>query len=317
MRKYAASIEDIRAAAERIEGVGNGTPIRTSKALDELAGRRLFFKCENFQKVGAFKFRGACNTVFSLSDEKAERGVGTHSSGNHAAAVALAAKLRGIKAHVVMPNNAPEIKKKAVMGYGAEITYCEPTLKARETTLESVIEKTGAVEIHPFDDPRVISGQGTAALELMDEIDDLDAILAPVGGGGLICGTAIAVAGMGYSVSVFAAEPKNADDAYQSFKSGKFVPQTNPDTMADGLLTSLSELTLSIIMKYVSDIFTVTEEEIITAMQTVWERMKIIIEPSSAVPVAVVLNQANDLAGKKVGVILTGGNVDLEKLRWS
>ena len=211
---------------------------------------------------------------------------------------------------------APEIKKKAVIGYGAEITFCQPTLKARETTLESVIEQTGAVEIHPFDDPRVISGQGTAVLELMDEIDDLDAILAPVGGGGLICGTAIVVAGMDNSVSVFAAEPKNADDAYQSFKSGKFVPQTNPDTMADGLLTSLSELTLSIIMKYVSDIFTVTEEEIITAMQTVWERMKIIIEPSSAVPVAAVLNQANNLAGKKMGVILTGGNVDLEKLRW-
>ena len=203
------------------------------------------------------------------------------------------------------------------MEYGAEITFCEPTLKARETTLELVIKQTGAVEIHPFDDPRVISGQGTVVLELMDEIDNLDAILAPVGGGGLICGTAIAVAGMDNSVSVFAAEPANADDAYQSFKSGEFVQQTNPDTMADGLLTSLSELTLSIILEHVSDIFTVTEEEIIKAMQTVWERMKIIIEPSSAVPVAAVLNQANGLAGKKVGVILTGGNVDLEKLRWS
>ncbi len=314
--KQVPNLDDILTAAKRISPYAHKTPVLTCSTIDEMAHTNIYFKCENFQKVGAFKFRGACNTVFSLSDEKAERGVGTHSSGNHAAAVALAAKLRGTKAHVVMPKNAPEIKKKAVMGYGAEITYCEPTLKARETTLESVIEQTGAVEIHPFDDPRVISGQGTAALELMVEIDDLDAILAPVGGGGLICGTAIAVAGMDNSVSVFAAEPKNADDAYQSFKSGKFVPQTNPDTMADGLLTSLSELTLSIILEYVSDIFTVTEEEIITAMRTVWERMKIIIEPSSAVPIAAVLNQANGLAGKKVGVILTGGNVDLEKLRW-
>jgi len=276
----------------------------------------IYFKCENLQKVGAFKFRGACNTVFSLTDEEADRGVGTHSSGNHAAAVALAAKLRGIKAHVVMPETAPEIKKKAVEGYGAQITLCEPTLPSRETTLAAVIQETGAVEIHPFDDPRVIAGQGTAAIELINKIEGLEVILTPIGGGGLVCGTAIAASENRSSTIVIGTEPKNADDAYQSFVSGQFVPQADPNTIADGLRTSLSELTLSIIRNHVSRIITVTEEEIIYAMRTVWERMKIIIEPSSAVPVAAVLNHENGLSGRKVGIILTGGNVDLPKIPW-
>ncbi len=310
------TLDDIQAAAARIAPYAHRTPVLTCRALDAMAEATLHFKCENLQKVGAFKFRGACNTVFSLTDEEAERGVGTHSSGNHAAAVALAAKLRGIRAYVVMPETAPEIKKKAVESYGAEITFCEPTLASRETTLASVIEETGAVEIHPFDDPRVIAGQGTAAIELLDEVDDLEVILTPIGGGGLICGTAIGTSGNGNSATIIGTEPKNADDAYQSFVSGQFVPQTDPNTIADGLQTSLSELTLSIIRNHVSEIITVTEEEIVNAMRTVWERMKIIIEPSSAVPVAAVLNQKNGLTGKKVGIILTGGNVDLEKLPW-
>ena len=308
--------DDIDTAVQRIAPYVHRTPVLTCKAINAMAETNIYFKCENLQKVGAFKFRGACNTVFSLTDEEASQGVGTHSSGNHAAAVALAAKLRGIRAHVVMPETAPEIKKKAVIGYGAEITFCKPTLTSRETMLASVIQKTGAVEIHPFDDPRVIAGQGTAALELIEEIHDLDVILTPIGGGGLICGTAIATIENGNSIAVIGTEPKNADDAYQSLMSGKLIPQTNPNTIADGLRTSLSELTFSIILKHVSEIITVSEKEIIGAMRTVWERMKIIIEPSCAVPVAAVLNQENGLSGKKVGIILTGGNVDLDKLPW-
>ena len=308
---------DVKKAAARITPHAHRTPVLTSRNLNRMTGGSLFFKCENFQKVGAFKFRGACNAVFSLSDKEANRGVATHSSGNHAAALALAARLRGIPVHVVMPENTKEVKRKAVESYGAQITYCRPTLEAREQTLAGILEETGAVEIHPYNDPRIIAGQGTAALELLDEVPDLDVILAPVGGGGLISGTVLAVSGLNLPAKVIGVEPKGADDAYRSFHSGQFVPCVNPQTIADGLLTSLGDLTFAIMREHVTDIVTVEEDEIISAMRTVWERMKIVIEPSSAVPVAAVLNDKLQVAEKKVGVILTGGNVDLEKLRWS
>ena len=315
--KQAPSLNDIYSAADRILPYAHITPVMTSSFINKITQSEIYFKCENFQKVGAFKFRGACNTVFSLTNSEAIKGVGTHSSGNHAAAVAFAAKLRGIKAHVVMPKSAPEIKKEAVASYGADITFCEPTLEAREITLKQVINKTGAFEIHPFDEPRVIAGQGTATLELLKEIEDLDAILTPIGGGGLICGTAIAATKLNDSISIIGTEPKNADDAYQSFKLGTLIPQINPNTIADGLRTSLSELTFSIIKKYVDEIITVTEEEIIHAMQIILERMKIVVEPSCAVPLAAVLKKKYNLKNKKIGIILTGGNVDLQKLSWN
>lgn len=314
--KQAPNLKDIYSAADRISPYAHITPVMTSNFINKIAKSEIYFKCENFQKVGAFKFRGACNSVFSLTNNEASRGVGTHSSGNHAAAVALAAKLRGIKAHVVMPETAPEIKKKAVASYGANITFCEPTLVAREKTLKQVIDNTGAFDIHPFDDPKVIAGQGTATLELLKEIESLDVILTPIGGGGLICGTAIAATEKRDSISIIGTEPKNADDAYQSFKTGNLIPQINPNTIADGLRTSLSELTFSIIQEHVSEIITVSEREIIDAMRIVWERMKIIIEPSCAVPLAAVLQEKSGLKNKKVGIILTGGNVDLEQLPW-
>ena len=314
--KQAPNLKDIYSAADRILPYAQITPVMTSSFINKIAKSEIYFKCENFQKVGAFKFRGACNSVFSLTNNEASRGVGTHSSGNHAAAVALAAKLRGIKAHVVMPKTAPEIKKKAVASYGANITFCEPTLAAREETLKQVIDNTGAFDIHPFDDPKVIAGQGTATLELLKEIQNLDVILTPIGGGGLICGTAIVATEKGDAISIIGTEPRNADDAYRSFKSGNLIPQINPNTIADGLRTSLSELTFSIIQKYVTQIITVSEREIIDAMRIVWERMKIIIEPSCAVPLAAVLQENSNLKNKKVGIILTGGNVDLEQLPW-
>ena len=314
--KQAPNLKDIYSAADRILPYAQITPVMTSSFINKIAKSEIYFKCENFQKVGAFKFRGACNSVFSLTNNEASRGVGTHSSGNHAAAVALAAKLRGIKAHVVMPKTAPEIKKKAVASYGANITFCEPTLAAREETLKQVIDNTGAFDIHPFDDPKVIAGQGTATLELLKEIQNLDVILTPIGGGGLICGTAIVATEKGDAISIIGTEPRNADDAYRSFKSGNLIPQINPNTIADGLRTSLSELTFSIIQKYVTQIITVSEREIIDAMRIVWERMKIIIEPSCAVPLAAVLQENSILKNKKVGIILTGGNVDLEQLPW-
>ena len=310
------TLAEVKEAAVRIAPYAHRTPVLTCRSLNEMTGATIFFKCENLQKVGAFKFRGACNTVFSLTDEEASRGVATHSSGNHAAALALAARLRGIRAHVVMPKNTKKVKKEAVESYGAQITYCEPTLEAREETLAGILEETGAVEIHPYNDPRIIAGQGTAAMELMEEIHDLDVILTPVGGGGLISGTALTVSGLGHAAEVIGVEPKGADDSCRSFYSGELIPSVNPRTIADGLLTSLGDLTFAIIRKHVADIVTVEEDEIISAIRTVWERMKIIIEPSSAVPVAAVLNYKVETVGKKVGIILTGGNVDLEKMPW-
>ncbi|HLQ25748.1 MAG TPA: pyridoxal-phosphate dependent enzyme [Acidiferrobacterales bacterium] len=306
----------IRAAAKRIERYARRTPVFTCESLNLLADAELFFKCENFQKVGAFKFRGACNAVFSLSNEEAKRGVATHSSGNHAAALALAAKLRGIDAHIVMPSNAPEVKRAAVAGYGGKITLCEPTLAAREATIAQIVERTGAVLVHPYNDYRVIAGQGTAALELMQEIPSLDVVMTPVGGGGLLSGTCIAVTGVSPAARIIAAEPQGADDAFRSLKAGKIIPMTDPKTIADGLRSSLGDRTFAIMQKHVHEIITVSEEAIIHAMRQVWERMKIIIEASAAVPVAAVLQRNKNIIGRRVGIILSGGNVDLEKLPW-
>ncbi len=308
--------DDILHAAERIRPHVHRTPVLTCGNLNLLTGAELFFKCENFQKVGAFKFRGACNAIFSLSDAELKQGVTTHSSGNHAAALALAARKCGARAYIVMPRNAPAVKKAAVESYGAEIIYCEPTLQARETTLAEVQKETGAIFIHPYNNAKVIAGQGTAALELLDDIPDLDFIITPVGGGGLLSGTAITTSHLAAGTKVVAAEPANADDAYQSFLQGKIVLQTNPKTIADGLRTSLGELTFAIIQKYVHQIVTVSEEAIIQAMKLTWERMKIIIEPSSAVPLGALLEKKWAVKNKRIGIILSGGNVDLTKLPW-
>jgi threonine dehydratase len=311
------TLNDIREAAKRISPYAHRTPVLTNESLNEKVGAQVFLKCENFQKVGAFKFRGACNAVFSLTTEEAARGVSTHSSGNHAQALALAARLRGIPAYIVMPNNAPAVKKAAVAGYGGQITFCEPTLEERESTLAEVVEKTGATVVHPYNDERVIAGQGTAALELLEAIPDLDVMIAPVGGGGLLGGTSIAATHTKPAIRVIAGEPELADDAYRSIKAGKIIPSVKPKTVADGLLTSLGTLTFPIIQDCVEQIVTVSERGIIDSMKFVWERAKIIIEPSAAVAVAVLWEKKIDLSGLKVGVILSGGNVDLEKLPWN
>ncbi len=310
------TIQEIYAAAERIRPYAHHTPVLTCANLDQRVKAQVFLKCENMQKVGAFKFRGACNAVFSLSEAEAARGVATHSSGNHAQAIALAARLRGIPAYIVMPNNAPAVKKAAVAGYGGQITFCEPTLEARESSLAGVVRKTGAVEIHPYNNYQVIAGQGTAALELIREIPDLDVVLAPVGGGGLLSGTAIAVSESSPTTRVIAAEPELADDAYRSLRAGLILPSLDPKTMADGLLTSLGDLTFPIIQKRVEQVVTVSEKGILDSMKFIWERAKIVIEPSAAVPLGVLWEQKIDLTGLRIGIILSGGNVDLDKLPW-
>jgi len=307
------TLADIKEAHQRIRPHIHKTPVVTCNVLNEITGANLFFKCENFQKVGAFKFRGACNTVFSLAEKEANRGVVTHSSGNHAAALALAARKRGITARIVMPSNAPPVKIEAVKHYGGIITFCEPTLASRETTAAKVIEQTGATMIHPFNDHRIIAGQGTAALELMEQVTDLDYVLAPVGGGGLLSGTAITAKALKSRIKVIGCEPKHADDAYRSIKAGRIIPSDNPNTIADGLKTSLGDKTFPIIRELVDDIILVTEEQIITAMRLIFERMKIIVEPSSAVAFAVLLTQNLNVAGKKVGIIISGGNVDFSR----
>jgi threonine dehydratase len=307
-------LADILAAHERIKPFIHNTPVMKSQLLNELFGCELVFKCENFQKVGAFKFRGATNAVLSLSSAEKLLGVVTHSSGNHAAALALAARMNGIRANIVMPENAPLVKKNAVAGYGAEITFCEPTLQAREDTTQMIIEKTGATLIHPYDNFNVICGQGTASLELLLEKTDLDIIVAPVGGGGLMSGTSVCVKGMNKNIQVIGAEPLNANDAFISFTTGVLTPSVNPLTCADGLLTSLSDLTFSVIRKNVDKILTANEESIIECMLLVWERMKIIIEPSSATVLAVVRENPDIFRGKKTGLVISGGNVDFRKL---
>jgi len=292
----------------------NLTPVLTCASINQIAGAQLFFKCENFQKVGAFKYRGATNAVLSLTPEQKLKGVATHSSGNHAAALALAAKINGLTAHIVMPENAPEIKKKAVAEYGANITFCAPTLQARESTLKQVINQTGATLVHPYNQWEVICGQGTAAVELMQQSQALDVVITPVGGGGLLSGTASYLKEAYPNVAVVAGEPQNADDAYQSFAAGRLVPVHRPNTIADGLRTSLGSLTFAIIKEKVDAIYVVSEASIINAMQLIWERMKIIVEPSSAVPLAAILTNRNLFKNKKVGLIISGGNVDLTAL---
>jgi Threonine dehydratase len=308
------TLSDIQSAHTRIKPYIHRTPVLTSQQLNKIFGCELFFKCENFQKVGAFKFRGATNAVLSLKEDEKQRGVVTHSSGNHAAALSLAAGMNGVKAFIVMPETAPEVKKNAVKGYGAEITFCKPTLQAREETAQKIIDRTGATLVHPYDNFKVICGQGTASLELIDEVPDLEIVVAPIGGGGLMSGTSTTVKGIYDRIKVIGAEPLNASDACESFKTGRIVPSVNPVTIADGLLTSLSELTFTIIRKNVDDIFTAREETIIECMLLVWERMKIVIEPSSATVLAIVKENPEFFRGKKAGLIISGGNVDFRKL---
>jgi len=310
------SLNEIIQAHKRIKPHIHRTPVLTSIAINSLCQAELFFKCENFQKVGAFKMRGASNAVFSLDETEAERGVATHSSGNHAAALALAAKNRGIKSYIVMPKTAPQIKRDAVDGYGAEIIFCQPTLQSREETLEKVVQKTGAVFIHPYNDYRIIEGQATAALELLEDTNNLDIAMAPVGGGGLLSGTCLSVSFLSPKTKVIAGEPKGADDAYRSLQAGKILPSVNPQTIADGLLTSLGEKTFPIIQKHIEEIITVSEKNIVNAMRLIWERMKIIIEPSAAVPLGAIFEKPSKFQSQRVGIILSGGNLDLSKLPW-
>jgi threonine dehydratase len=308
------TLADIQEAHKRIKPFIHQTPVMSSQQLNDIFSCELFFKCENFQKVGAFKFRGATNAVLSLTSEQRKRGVVTHSSGNHAAALALAARMNGVKAYIVMPETAPVVKKNAVAGYGAEITFCKPTLQSREETTAMIREKTGATLVHPYDNFNVICGQGTSVLELLIEKNDLEMIITPIGGGGLMSGTSTCVKGINKDIQVVGAEPQNANDAFISFTTGKLTPSGNPITVADGLLTSLSDLTFAIIQKNVDRIFTVNEESIIECMLLVWERMKIIIEPSSATVLGIIKENHDFFLGKKIGLIISGGNVDFRKL---
>lgn len=312
--EFNISFRDIEGAHERIRPFIHRTPILTSNALNEIAGCQLHFKCENFQKIGAFKARGGLNAVLSLPKAQRQRGVVTHSSGNHAQAIALAAKMAGIPAYIVMPKTAPEIKKKAVIGYGAEVTLCEHTQASREETAANIQEETGATFISPYNDYAVISGQATCAKELLEDQDGLDIIIAPVGGGGLLAGTLLSVHYMQPAVEVYAGEPEGANDTFLSLQGGAHVKVESPSSIADGLLATMGEKNFDIIQPLVNDVFTVSDPEIIGAMRMIWERMKIIIEPSCAVPFAAILKHKAVFEGKKVGVILTGGNVDLGKL---
>ena len=311
------SYADVEEAQERIAPHIHRTPVMTSAYLDGLAGAELFFKCENFQKAGAFKTRGACNAVFGLSERTAKRGVATHSSGNHAQALCYAAGRRGIPCHVVMPQGAVRAKKEAVIGYGGKVTECEPSVASREAALTRVREETGADFVHPYDDPRVIAGQATCSRELIEQAGDLDAVIAPIGGGGMMSGTCLTLSSVAPRVEVYAAEPEQADDAARSLRAGRIVADDNPETVADGLRTPLKALTWHFVSSHVADILTVSEREIVDATKLVWERMKIVIEPSSAVAVAAVLKNKDIFAGRRVGVILTGGNVDLDNLPWA
>jgi len=318
MTRYACDLRDIELAALRLGRLAHRTPVATCATLDRLAGRSLFFKCEHLQKGGAFKFRGAVNAVAQLPPALAPRGVVTHSSGNHAQALALAARLHGIRAHVVMPSNASPVKRRAVEEYGARVILCEPNLAAREATAAKVMEETGATLIPPYNHPHIIAGQGTVALELLEQVPDLDAVIAPIGGGGLVAGITLAVKARQPGIHVFAAEPTGADDAFRSKASGTLIPQTGPKTIADGLMTSLGELTWPVVRDLVDDVICAAEDEIIAAMRLTWERAKLLIEPSSAVAVAAVLTaQFRARPGlKRVGVVLSGGNVNLDRLPW-
>ena len=310
------SFDDMLAAHERIGPHIHRTPVLTSSYLNDLTGAELFFKCENFQKAGAFKVRGATNAVFGLPDEMLENGVCTHSSGNHALSLSYAAGRRGIPCNVVMPRTAPQAKKDAVRGYGGTITECEPSTSSREAVFAEVQARTGGDFVHPYNDPRVIAGQGTCARELMAQTGGLDMVVAPIGGGGMISGTCLTLSELAPDVQVIAAEPEQADDAYRSFKAGHIIADDAPETVADGLKVPLKDLTWHFVSTYVRDILTASEEEIVEAMKLTWKRMKIVMEPSSAVPLATILKNREQFAGKRVGVIVTGGNVDLDKLPW-
>ncbi|SDI94726.1 beta-hydroxyaspartate dehydratase BhcB [Alloyangia pacifica] len=309
--------DDMLAAHARIAPHIHRTPVLTSSFLNELTGAQLFFKCENFQKAGAFKVRGASNAVFGLTDAEAARGVCTHSSGNHALSLSYAAGRRGIPCNVVMPRTAPQAKKDAVRGYGGIITECEPSTSSRETVFAEVQAATGGDFVHPYNDPRVIAGQGTCSREFMEQTDGLDMVLAPIGGGGMISGTCLTLSTLAPEVEVIAAEPEQADDAYRSFKAGHIIADDAPETVADGLKVPLKDLTWHFVSTHVSDILTASEEEIIEAMKLIWKRMKIVMEPSSAVPLATILKNRDRFAGKRVGLIITGGNVDLDRLPWT
>ncbi len=312
--KDAPNFDAIRAAHKRISPHIHRTPVITSASLDQIAGARLFFKCENLQKTGSFKIRGATNAIFSLTDEEAGHGVVAPSSGNHAAAMALAARWRGIPAYIVMPSNSSAAKIKAVESYGGKITYCEPNMASRENTCAEVMRTTGAHLVHPYDDARVIAGQGTAALELLEEVSDLDVVITPASGGGLLSGSSIAAKTMRSGIRLIGSEPSNADDAYRSLKAGKIEAAAQTETMADGLRATLSPLTFSILQSLVDEISLVTEEEIVAAMLLLWERTKLVVEPSGAVAAAPALNRRIRAEGKKIGIILSGGNLDLHKL---
>ncbi len=306
-------LQDVRAAAERIRGVANRTPVMTSTTIDRMVGANVFFKCESFQKAGAFKFRGAFNTVSQLSEDEKARGVIAHSSGNHAGALALACSMLGVKAAIVMPRNSPPVKIAATRGYGAEIVFCENTVESRAEVAGQLIKKHGYTLVHPYNDERIVAGAGTAALELIEDVGELDHIYAPVGGGGLVSGTAITTKSLNPQTRVIAAEPEKADDAYRSFRDGRIYPSVHPDTIADGLRTQLGEVTFRIIREHVDEIVTVAEDEIVNAMRILWERMKIVVEPSGAVSFAGVLKMKAALESSRVGVIISGGNIELDR----
>lgn len=316
MNKPIPTYDNIVSAHKRIRSFVHHTPVLTSSAINSIVHNELFFKCENLQKVGAFKFRGATNAVLSLNSADLNAGVATHSSGNHAAALALAARTKGVPAYIVMPETSPDIKKQAVEGYGAKITFCKPTLEARESTLEEIVKHTGATFIHPYDNFNVVCGQGTAAKELLETKAGLDVLITPVGGGGLLSGSSVTARALNPEITIIGAEPENADDAFRSFRDGTLYPSVSPKTIADGLLTSLSEFTFKIIRQNVDELITASEEFIALAMRMVWERMKIIIEPSSALPLAILLQHAKRFKNKKIGIILSGGNVDLNNLNY-
>lgn len=308
--------DDVLAAHERVRPYIHRTPVLTSSFLNQLTGAELFFKCENLQKAGAFKVRGACNAVFGLPEDQAAKGVATHSSGNHALSLSYAAGRRGIPCHVVMPRTAPQAKKDAVIGYGGQITECEPSTSSREAVFAEVEARTGADFVHPYNDPRVIAGQGTCSRELMDQVEGLEAVIAPIGGGGMISGTCLTLSTIAPDVQIFAAEPERADDACRSFKAGHIIADDAPDTIADGLKVPLKDLTWHFVQRHVTDILTASDPEIVDAMKLIWKRMKIVMEPSSAVPLATILKNPDRFRGKRVGVIITGGNVDLDRLPW-
>ncbi len=311
------SIDDVHQARERIAPYIHVTPVLTSRSLDELSGASLFFKCENLQKAGAFKVRGASNAVFGLDEVTAKSGVATHSSGNHALSLSYAAGRRGIPCNVVMPRTAPDAKKDAVRGYGGKITECEPSTSSRESVFAQVQQATGAEFVHPYNDPRIIAGQATCSLEMLEQVNGLDAVIAPIGGGGMVSGTCLTMASLRPQAEIYAAEPEQADDARRSFLAGKIIADDAPETVADGLKVPLKDLTWHFVSNFVTDILTASEQEIIDAMKLMWKKMKLVIEPSSAVPLAVILKNRDVFAGRRVGVIITGGNVDLDRLPWT